>query len=112
MIRFLTKYYRHEISEKAKIEVVDSKKIHLRVDGRSYIFLPSDFRKSHLSLRIKSNNFEITNFKDDVFTLKGSGRGHGVGMCQLGALRMAELGFNYKQILNFYYPKLNIKKVY
>jgi len=34
----------------------------------------------------------------------GSGWGHGVGMCQWGACRLAELGKDYKAILNYYYP--------
>jgi len=34
----------------------------------------------------------------------GSGWGHGVGMCQWGACRMAQLGKDYKAILSYYYP--------
>lgn len=34
----------------------------------------------------------------------GPGNGHGVGMSQYGAKEMAKQGFNYKQILEFYYP--------
>ena len=36
-------------------------------------------------------------------TIYGAGWGHGVGMSQYGALGMAEAGFNYKEILKFYY---------
>ena len=38
----------------------------------------------------------------------GSGNGHGVGMSQIGAKEMAKQGFNYKQILAFYYPGTTI----
>lgn len=34
----------------------------------------------------------------------GTKTGHGVGMSQRGAKRMAELGFTYEEILQFYYP--------
>jgi stage II sporulation protein D len=34
----------------------------------------------------------------------GSGWGHGVGMCQWGACRMAQLGNDYRAILKYYYP--------
>jgi len=34
----------------------------------------------------------------------GRGYGHGVGMCQNGALGMARRGFSYGQILTHYYP--------
>jgi len=40
----------------------------------------------------------------DRFILHGIGWGHGVGMCQIGAAMMGNLGFNYKEILNYYYP--------
>ena len=49
--------------------------------------------------------------KDDQYD-NGSGNGHGVGMSQLGAKRMAELGFSYKDILAFYYPGTEIKEAY
>lgn len=40
----------------------------------------------------------------DSLILKGRGYGHGVGLCQEGAMVMASKGFNYKQIIEFYYP--------
>ncbi len=44
--------------------------------------------------------------------LKGKGNGHGVGMCQWGALGMSRLGYTFRQILSHYYPGTVIKKVY
>lgn len=112
ILKFISTYYGHEIKKIEKIEIIKPKEIHLKINGKNYIFLPSDFRKNNLSLGIRSNNFEVEKYENKYFTFKGAGRGHGVGMCQLGALRMAELGHNYKEILNFYYPKLTVKKVY
>lgn len=45
-------------------------------------------------------------------TFKGTGFGHGVGMCQWGAKAMAEAGHDYKSILKHYYPKAAIRKLY
>jgi stage II sporulation protein D len=45
-------------------------------------------------------------------SLKGGGNGHGIGMCQTGAIRMAELGFKAEQILEHYYPGISIKRIY
>jgi len=42
------------------------------------------------------------------FFLQGRGYGHGVGLCQWGARRMAEAGANYAEILHFYFPLLEI----
>ncbi len=41
---------------------------------------------------------------DDHVVLKGAGWGHGVGLCQMGALGMALAQINYKDILLHYYP--------
>jgi SpoIID/LytB domain protein len=40
--------------------------------------------------------------------LKGSGWGHGVGLCQIGAAVMACEGYTYKEILEHYYPGTTI----
>lgn len=42
--------------------------------------------------------------------LKGHGWGHGVGLCQVGAARMALAGHSYREILQFYYPGARIEK--
>ncbi|MEO7648841.1 MAG: hypothetical protein ABIZ80_00095, partial [Bryobacteraceae bacterium] len=38
------------------------------------------------------------------FVFDGRGAGHGVGLCQIGAVRMAMDGRSYREILAFYYP--------
>ena len=37
------------------------------------------------------------------YTVTGGGYGHGVGMSQNGAKAMAEQGWNYEDILTFFY---------
>ena len=46
------------------------------------------------------------------FRFKGAGWGHGVGLCQVGATVMAQLGFSYEQILKHYYKGAELKKLY
>lgn len=41
--------------------------------------------------------------KEDPYDI-GNKTGHGVGMSQRGAKKMAELGFGYQEILEFYFP--------
>jgi stage II sporulation protein D len=43
--------------------------------------------------------------------IRGRGVGHGVGLCQEGAMRMAKYGFNYKQIGLYYFPGLKFSTV-
>ncbi len=48
-----------------------------------------------------------TNF---VFT--GAGFGHGVGMCQMGAIGRANAGHSVEQILQHYYPNATLERIY
>jgi len=43
------------------------------------------------------------------FVIAGTGSGHNVGMSQYGAKAMAELGYGYLDILNFYYTDITIE---
>ena len=54
------------------------------------------------SLERKSANTSNT------FTFSGSGWGHNVGMSQWGAFAMAEKGYTYRDILNFYYTGITL----
>lgn len=46
------------------------------------------------------------------FILHGSGWGHGVGLCQIGAAVMATKGADASAILNHYFPQACIEKLY
>ena len=54
----------------------------------------------------------MKNNKKAYFKIEGAGLGHGVGMCQLGALDLAQRGWDYKRILAHYFPYHTLKKVY
>lgn len=47
----------------------------------------------------------------DRILLRGAGWGHGVGLCQIGAAVMASEGYNYREILEHYYPGSCISRV-
>lgn len=42
----------------------------------------------------------------------GRGYGHGVGLCQYGAMGMSQEGYDYTQILRFYYRGAELRKYY
>jgi stage II sporulation protein D len=46
--------------------------------------------------------------REDRVIINGKGNGHGVGLCQWGARGMAEAGFNYKEIISYYFPGVNV----
>jgi stage II sporulation protein D len=51
-------------------------------------------------------------FKPTTLTLTGAGWGHGVGMCQSGAVGLALKGKTFRQILGHYYRTAEVKAAY
>ena len=57
----------------------------------------------------------LTNFpnkvpaSDNAFYFAGMGAGHGIGMSQSGANGMAEAGYNYKEIIAYYFTGTQVK---
>lgn len=45
-------------------------------------------------------------------SVKGRGWGHGVGLCQFGAVELAQKGYNYERILKHYYQDIDLKRNY
>ncbi len=64
-------------------------------------------REVRTNFNLKSAYFGVTTV-DNRIQLNGKGYGHGVGLCQEGAMRMARLGYSYSSILHFYYTGVNI----
>ncbi|HWT80561.1 MAG TPA: SpoIID/LytB domain-containing protein, partial [Candidatus Methylomirabilis sp.] len=59
---------------------------------------------------IRSTDFEV-HADSGGFTFVGRGWGHGVGLSQWGAKEMAELAYQYRDILKFYYPLAQISSL-
>lgn len=78
--------------------------------GQSLIINAKDFRLAMGPDFIRSTNFSIV-FEQDRLIFSGKGWGHGVGLCQWGAYGMSKKGYNYRQILEFYYPGAEIVKI-
>jgi SpoIID/LytB domain protein len=60
---------------------------------------------------LKSTLFEVTR-QGDAFVFRGAGFGHGVGMCQMGAIGMASAGKRAAQILAHYYRGSHLHRLY
>jgi stage II sporulation protein D len=62
--------------------------------------------------KIRSTKFvEIKIFSNNII-ITGNGWGHGVGLCQWGANNLSLNGKKFKEIIQYYYPKTKIKKLY
>lgn len=92
------------------------------VDYKNYNF---SFQVPHRTKRVVINGIEInlrsvrerfllksTFFSvedtDKKILITGRGYGHGVGMCQQGAMEMANVGYSWLDILHFYFQDVNI----
>ncbi len=60
---------------------------------------------------LKSTFFSIKQINSDTLLFEGKGYGHGVGLAQEGAMNMANYGYDYKTIINFYYNNVSIIKL-
>lgn len=61
-------------------------------------------------LGLRSTDFEIV-VNGDITTIITRGYGHGVGMSQYGANKLANQGYSYRDIINHYYTNVNIESV-
>lgn len=78
----------------------------LRIEGSEKTMIVGkelEIRRILSQNHLKSSAFDVE-FTDDKVILHGSGWGHGVGLCQIGAAVMASEGYTYRQILEHYYP--------
>ena len=64
------------------------------------------------AMRMKSTLLNTIQVIKDKLYIAGRGFGHGVGMCQYGAMGMAKKGKRYQDILAFYYPGTHLKSLY
>lgn len=70
-----------------------------------------EIRRTLSETHLLSSAFEVEK-QSGGFVLHGSGWGHGVGLCQIGAAVMGEQGKQYDEILLYYYRGAEIKKIY
>ena len=59
---------------------------------------------------LRSTFFSVR-VEGDSVVLSGRGYGHGVGLCQEGAMVMASKGFDFRKIIAFYYKGVSISDV-
>lgn len=76
----------------------------LKVGGLDYEIEAQKFRRTVGYSQLRSNWYDVVEDVEDI-RFVGHGFGHGVGLCQWGAKGMAGAGFDYRAILQFYYPE-------
>lgn len=92
------------IVDEIKIVSRDSQGYVMEVKAGNLECSGEEFRKL---LSLNSSNFTISNMVDEIrFLCRGVG--HGLGMSQFGAGKMAENGSDYQKILTYYFPNVEI----
>lgn len=70
-----------------------------------------ELRRSLGALALKSTKMTLDQPEPNVFRFIGSGFGHGLGLCQIGANGMARAGYSYRDILAHYYPGTRLARI-
>ncbi len=101
---------------KHKLPVDDSAKFlgttsFTQANGRSTYFtdrnLKIPLKTIRADFKLRSTYFSIEQIGDSI-RFNGRGYGHGVGLCQEGAMRQAVLGYSFRSILNYYYKDVHL----
>jgi stage II sporulation protein D len=92
--------------------------LRIETDAGSYLLKGNDIRfvlRSPDGAILNSTYFSteatITSGEVSGLTLRGGGYGHGIGMCQWGAIGRARAGQDYRTILSTYYPGTTIGRM-
>jgi stage II sporulation protein D len=94
--------------------------LRLDADGRSYDLRADSVRwvlrtpagAGLNSSRIDELDATLENGDVASLSIRGGGWGHGIGMCQVGAMGRARAGQTYRQILQAYYTGTRIERLY
>lgn len=72
-----------------------------------FLYKKDDLNAIRRQFNLNSTRFVIEKNGDNVI-FTGRGFGHGVGLCQEGAISMAEKNYDYKYILESYYTDIHL----
>jgi stage II sporulation protein D len=81
----------------------------VRINGNN---IRKIIRSSDNSSILNSTLFDIRKDDNDNVTIIGRGYGHGVGLCQYGAMNLSRMGKDYNYILSHYYPGTIVTRYY
>lgn len=86
--------------------VADGRAEEVRGDSIRWVLRPDDDRI------LNSTLFVLDAERGDGLRASGGGWGHGIGMCQMGAVGRARAGHGYREILAAYYQGTEVVRLY
>ncbi|MFN2369608.1 MAG: SpoIID/LytB domain-containing protein [Candidatus Krumholzibacteriia bacterium] len=84
--------------------ITDAGTYHVRGDRTRWVLVPASGRPAILRSALFDLELERTEGALRTVSARGRGYGHGIGLCQTGALAMARHGHSVDRILAHYYP--------
>lgn len=107
-LAYLKNNYAFDITDRLLVEMATN----YSQENRHVYFIDPLFEIPLKDIRkdwaLNSTYFNIERTENDSLLFTGKGFGHGTGLSQEGAMRMADLGFSYIDILHFYYNDVHI----
>jgi stage II sporulation protein D len=98
----------HGFKSASRIPYIDFSIVN--TEREQYYILKNDsipYKQIRSDFQLKSSFFSISaNEKEIIF--KGRGYGHGVGLCQEGAIQMSKIGYKFEEILKYYFKGIEV----
>jgi stage II sporulation protein D len=104
---FLVTYYDYPVNDSVLGPMIFTFNQSERSAFFHYPWLGIPLRDIRTEFGLKSTFFNCYPEGSDV-VLRGRGYGHGVGLCQEGAMKMARYGYSYLQIALYYFPGIKV----
>lgn len=106
---FLVKKYNFPLTDSMSVALLQSFVQPQRMAFYLHPVYGIPLRDLREQFKLKSTFFDAVVVGSEVM-LYGKGFGHGVGLCQEGAMQMAKKGYAFDQILQYYYPGASLTK--
>lgn len=103
-----------DTTKSGRVEIgitVDGQEHRIRADSIRWTLRPTPTGGLNSS-KLMEVNATRTDGQVSRLEVRGGGWGHGVGMCQVGAINRARVGQNYRDILGAYYTDVQITRLY
>ena len=105
-LKYLSRKYDYPVHDSVQVELAVNHEPEVRpvyLSPNSTVHL----KRVRKDWKLESTYFSLKE-EDESVVFSGNGFGHGVGLCQEGAMRMADLGVPFNQILHYYYTNVHL----
>lgn len=98
-----------KLNQLSGVSVLSGSGVRTTLSGTSFTVLTASGKTTVKSGSAPAVITPTTSSGSGVYTITGSGSGHNLGLSQYGAKAMAEMGYTYDEILQFYYTGVTIE---